>query len=184
MSTTQITAIPTGTWTVDPSHSSVEFRVKHLGISTVRGRFGEFEGKLEIGDDIASSKVTGKIIPASIDTGETQRDDHLRSPDFFDVENYPEMTFESTKIEVIDENEFHVSGNLTMHGVTGEITLHAEVTGTEQDPWGNTRVGVEAQGELNRGDYAMKFNKALGSGNMMVSDKVRINVEVSAVKSA
>jgi polyisoprenoid-binding protein YceI len=184
MSTTQITAIPTGTWTVDPSHSSIEFRVKHLGISTVRGSFREFEGKLEIGEDITSSKVTGTIKAASIDTGEAKRDDHLRSPDFFDAENHPEITFESTKISVIDEDEVHVTGNLTMHGVTGEITLHAEITGTEQDPWGNTRVGLEAQGELNRGDYEMKFNQALGSGNMMVSDKVRINVEVSAVKAS
>ncbi len=181
--TTQITAIPTGTWNVDPAHSAVEFRVKHLGISTVTGQFREFEGRLEVGDDIASSKAYGKIQAASIDTGEPQRDDHLRSPDFFDAETYPEITFESTRIEVIDEDELHVTGNLTMHGITGEITLHVEVTGTEQDPWGNTRVGLEAQGELSRGEWGMKFNQALGSGNMMVSDKVRISAEISAVKA-
>jgi polyisoprenoid-binding protein YceI len=184
MSTTQITAIPTGTWTVDASHSSVDFRVKHLGISTVRGSFREFEGSLEIGEDITSSKVTGKIKAASIDTGEPKRDEHLRSADFFDADTYPEITFESTSIEVIDEDEFHVTGNLTMHGVTKPITLHAEVTGTEEDPWGNTRVGLEAQGELSRGDWGMTFNQALGSGNMMVSDKVRINAEISAVKAS
>ena len=186
MSTTtiQTTAIPTGAWTVDPAHSSVEFRVKHLGISTVRGEFREFEGHLEIGDDITSSTAYGTIKTASIDTGEPKRDDHLRSPDFFDAENYPDITFESTSIEVIDEDELHVTGNLSMHGITGEITLHVEITGTEQDPWGNTRVGLEAQGELNRGDYGMTFNQALGSGNMLVSDKVRINAEISAVKAA
>jgi len=184
MSTTAITAIPAGTWNVDPSHSSVEFRVKHLGISTVRGAFREFEGRIEIGQDIASSKASGTIKAASIDTGEPKRDEHLRSPDFFDVDNYPDIAFESTSIEVIDENEFHVTGDLTMHGVTKPITLHAEVTGTEEDPWGNTRVGLEAQGELNRSDYEMKFNQALGSGNMMVSDKVRINIDVSAVKAS
>ena len=184
MSTTQITAIPTGTWTVDASHSSVEFRVKHLGISTVSGAFREFEGQLEIGEDITQSKITGKIKAASVDTGEPKRDEHLRSPDFFDADAYPEITFESTRIDVVDEDEFHVTGNITLHGVTGEITLHAEVTGTEQDPWGNTRVGLEARGELNRGDYGMKFNQALGSGNVMVSDRVRINVEVSAVKAS
>ncbi len=184
MSTTQITAIPTGTWTVDASHSSVDFRVKHLGISTVRGSFREFEGSLEIGEDITSSKVTGKIKAASIDTGEPKRDEHLRSADFFDADTYPEITFESTSIEVIDEDEFHVTGDLTMHGVTKPITLHAEVTGTEEDPWGNTRVGLEAQGELSRGDWGMTFNQALGSGNMMVSDKVRINAEISAVKAS
>jgi polyisoprenoid-binding protein YceI len=184
MSTTQITAIPTGTWTVDPSHSSVEFRVKHLGISTVRGEFREFEGQLEIGEDITSSKATGKIKAASIDTGEPKRDEHLRSADFFDVENYPDITFESTKIEVIDDEEFHVTGDLTMHGITKPITLHAEVTGTEEDPWGNTRVGLEVQGELSRGDWGMTFNQALGSGNMMVSDKVRISADISAVKAS
>ena len=184
MSTTAITAIPTGTWNVDPVHSSVEFRVKHLGIATVRGVFREYEGRIEVGEDTASTRAYGKIKTASIDTGEPQRDDHLRSPDFFDVENYPEITFESTKIEVIDEDEFHVTGDLTMHGVTHPITLHAEVTGTEEDPWGNTRVGLEAQGEINRSDWGMKFNQALGSGNMMVSDKVRIAIDVSAVKAA
>ena len=184
MSTIAITPIPTGTWTVDASHSSVEFRVKHLGISTVRGSFREFAGSLEIGEDITASKITGTINPASIDTGEPKRDEHLRSADFFDVDDNPEITFESTSIEPVGDGEFRVTGNLTLHGVTGEITLDAEVTGTEQDPWGNTRVGLEAQGELNRGEYGMKFNQALGSGNVMVSDKVRITVEVSAVKAA
>jgi polyisoprenoid-binding protein YceI len=184
MSTTAITAIPTGTWTVDPSHSSIEFRVKHLGISTVRGAFREFEGTLEIGEDITTSKATGKVKAASIDTGEAKRDEHLRSPDFFDAESYPEITFASTSIEVVAEDEFHVTGDLTMHGVTKPITLHAEVTGTEEDPWGNTRVGLEVQGELSRGDWGMTFNQALGSGNMVVSDKVRINADISAVKAS
>jgi polyisoprenoid-binding protein YceI len=184
MSTTAITAIPTGTWNVDPAHSTVEFRVKHLGIATVKGVFREYEGTIEIGDDLTSTRAYGKIKAASIDTGEPKRDEHLRSPDFFDVENSPEITFESTSIEVIDEDEFHVTGDLTMHGVTKPITLHAEITGTEQDPWGNTRVGLEAQGELSRGDWGMKFNQALGSGNMMVSDKVRIAIDVSAVKAS
>jgi polyisoprenoid-binding protein YceI len=184
MSTTTITAIPTGTWNVDPSHSSIEFRVKHLGISTVRGSFREFEGRIEIGEDIGSTKAYGKVKAASIDTGEPKRDEHLRSADFFDVENHPDITFESTSIEVIDEDEFHVTGDLTMHGVTKPITLHAEVTGIEEDPWGNTRAGLEAQGEINRSDWDMRFNQALGSGNMMVSDKVRINIDVSAVKAS
>jgi polyisoprenoid-binding protein YceI len=184
MSTTAITAIPTGTWNVDPVHSSVEFRVKHLGIATVKGMFREYEGHIEIGDDLASTRAYGTIDPASIDTGEPKRDDHLRSPDFFDVENYPEITFESTSIEVIDEDEFHVTGDLTMHGVTKPVTLHVEVTGTEEDPWGNTRVGLEAQGELSRSDWGMRFNQALGSGNMVVSDKVRIGIDVSAVKAS
>ena len=181
---TQITAIPTGVWNVDRSHSSVEFRVKHLGISTVKGQFREFEGRLEVGDDLTSSRAFGTIQASSIDTGEPQRDEHLRSPDFFDTANHPEITFESTSIEVIDEDELHVTGDLTMVGVTRPITLHVEITGTEEDPWGNTRVGLEAQGEINRSEWGMKFNQALGSGNMLVSDKVRISAEISAVKAA
>jgi polyisoprenoid-binding protein YceI len=184
MSTTAITAIPTGTWNVDPVHSGVEFRVKHLGIATVKGLFREYEGHIEVGDDLASTRAYGKINPASIDTGEPKRDEHLRSPDFFDVESYPEITFESTSIEIVDEDEFHVTGDLTMHGVTKPITLHVEVTGTEEDPWGNTRVGLEAQGDLSRSDWGMKFNQALGSGNMVVSDKVRIGIDISAVKAS
>lgn len=184
MSSTTITAIPTGTWNVDQSHSSVDFRVKHLGISTVRGSFVEFAGALDVGEDIASSKATGTIQAASIDTGEAKRDEHLRSADFFDAGQYADITFESTKIDSVDDEEFHVTGDLTMHGITKPITLHVEVTGTEQDPWGNTRVGLEVQGELSRGDWGMTFNQALGSGNMMVSDKVRINAEISAVKAS
>jgi polyisoprenoid-binding protein YceI len=184
MTTTAITAIPTGTWNVDPSHSSVEFRVKHLGISTVRGSFREFEGRIEIGEDTDSTRAYGSIKAASLDTGEPKRDEHLRSPDFFDAENYPEITFESTSVEVVDDEEFHVTGDLTMHGVTHPIRLVVEVEGTEQDPWGNTRVGLEAQGEINRSDWGMKFNQALGSGNMIVSDKVRISVDISAVKAS
>ncbi len=184
MSTTQITAIPTGTWNVDASHSSVDFRVKHLGISTVRGQFREFDGTLEIGDDISAPKATGTIKAASIDTREPKRDEHLRSADFFDAEQFADITFESTSIELIAEEEFRVTGDLTMHGITKPVTLHAEVTGTDQDPWGNTRVGLEFHGELSRSEWGMTFNQALGSGNMMVSDKVRINAEISAVKAS
>lgn len=179
---TATTAIPTGTWAVDPSHSSVEFTVKHLGIATVRGRFREFEGRIEMGEDLASSKAYGKVKAASVDTNEPQRDEHLRSADFFDVENNPDITFESTSIEQVDEAVYHVTGNLTMHGVTKPITLHAESGGTEIDPWGNTRVGIEVTGQLNRSDFEMKFNQALGSGNLMVSDKVRLHLDISAVK--
>jgi polyisoprenoid-binding protein YceI len=184
MSTTASTAIPTGTWNVDPAHSSVEFRVKHLGIATVTGRFREFEGTMEMRADLASSSARGVVKAASIDTNEPQRDEHLRSPDFFDVENYPEITFESTGIENVGDGVYHVSGDLTMHGVTKPITLHAESAGTEIDPWGNERVGIEATGELKRSDFDMKFNQALGSGNMVVSDKVRMNLDISAVKQS
>lgn len=182
MSTATPTLVPTGTWSVDPSHSTVGFQVKHMGIATVRGTFGEFEGTLEVGDDLANAKATGTVKVASVDTAEDARDDHLRSADFFDAESNPELTFESTAIEPLDDEAFRITGNLTLHGVTREVVLHADVQGTDVDPWGNDRVGLEITGQLNRGDFDMTFNQALGSGNMLVSDKVKLSLDISAVK--
>jgi polyisoprenoid-binding protein YceI len=176
--------IPTGTWTVDPVHSTVGFAVKHMGIATVRGEFGEFEGTLEIGEDGSSAKAYGTVNPQSVNTSEPQRDDHLRSPDFFDVAQYPELRFESTSVEALDDEEYQITGKLTIHGVTNEIVLHADFQGTDTDPWGNERVGLEVTGQLSRGDYEMKFNQALGSGNMLVSDKVKLEIDISAVKQS
>jgi polyisoprenoid-binding protein YceI len=180
--TTGITLIPTGTWVVDPVHSRVGFAVKHLGISTVRGEFKEFEGTLEIGEDLPTSRGYGTVKVASIDTRETDRDDHLRSPDFFDAAQFPEIAFESTKIEPLDEEEFRVTGRLTIHGVSNEIVLHAEVGGTEPDPWGNERIGLEVTGRLSRSDYGMKLQQTLGSGNLVVGDKVTLALDLSATK--
>jgi polyisoprenoid-binding protein YceI len=176
--------IPTGTWVVDPAHSKVAFAVKHMGIATVRGEFTEFEGRLEIGEDLSSAKAYGTVKTASVDTNEPQRDGHLRSADFFDVETHPELSFESTRIEAIDGDTFRITGNLTLHGVTNEIVLTAEVHGTDVDPYGNEKVGLEITGQLSRGDYGMKFNQALGSGNMLVADKVKLNLDISAAKQA
>jgi polyisoprenoid-binding protein YceI len=178
------TVVPTGTWAVDPAHSKVGFAVKHMGIATVRGEFTDFEGVLEFGEDLASSAVRGTIRAASVDTNEAQRDAHLRSPDFFDAESHPELTFESTRIEAVDDSTFRVAGNLTMHGVTREVALTAEVAGVDVDPWGNERVGLEVTGQISRGDYGMTFNQALGSGNMLVADKVRLALDISATKQA
>lgn len=178
------TRVPTGRWSVDPSHSSVEFQVKHLGIANVRGHFAKFGGTLEIGDDLASAKAYGVVEAASVDTNDEARDAHLRSPDFFDVEQYREIAFTSTAITPTGDDTFEVTGDLTMHGVTRELTLQAEITGTEQDPYGNERVGLEVTGELNRSDYGITFNQALGSGNVLVSDKVRLHLDISAVKQS
>jgi len=178
------TIAPTGTWTVDAAHSKVGFAVKHLGIATVRGEFKEFEGTLEIGEDLGSSRAYGKVRTASIDTGEPGRDDHLRSADFFNAEANPEITFESTSIEQLDDEVLKVTGNLRINGITNEETFYAEIQGTETDPWGNDRVGLEVSGQINRGDYDMKFNQVLGSGNTLVSDKVKIAIDVSAVKAS
>ncbi len=185
MSTPATTLVPTGTWNVDPAHSSVEFEVKHMGIAKVRGSFTAFEGSLVIGDDLGSATITGSADVATVDTKETARDQHLRSADFFDVDNHPKITFTSTRIEQVDEETFAVTGDFTLHGVTNELTLTAVVENTDDlDPWGNTRVGLEATGTISRGDYGMKFNQALGSGNLMVSDKVKLIINVSAVKAA
>jgi polyisoprenoid-binding protein YceI len=167
---------------VDPAHSAVDFAVKHMGIATVRGRFNEFEGILEVADDLARSKVSGKVKAASVTTDEADRDAHLRSPDFFDTGRYPEIEFESTRIEGIDGTSSRVFGNLTMHGVTREVKLEVVISGTDEDPWGNTRVGLEAVGALKRSDFDMRFNQALGSGNMLVGDKVTISLDISAIK--
>ena len=173
--------IPAGTWKVDAAHSSVRFSVKHMGIANVRGHFHEFEGTLEMKERLADCRAFGTVKVASIDTDEQQRDDHLRSSDFFNVEEFPEIVFESTRAEAIDDESSRVTGNLTMHGVTREITLDVLVQGTDTDPWGNTRVGLEVVGKLLRSDFDMKFNQALGSGNMLVGDKVGLAIDLSAV---
>jgi polyisoprenoid-binding protein YceI len=184
MATRTTPLVPTGTWNVDAGHSTVGFAVKHMGIATVRGEFQEFEGTLEVAEDLARSRARGSVKVASITTNEEQRDQHLRSPDFFDAEQFPEITFESTRIEPIDQDSSHVFGNLTMHGVTREVKLEVVFQGADTDPWGNERVGLEAVGVLKRSDFDMKFNQALGSGNMLVGDKVSVSLDISAVKQA
>jgi polyisoprenoid-binding protein YceI len=174
--------VPTGTWVVDPAHSSVEFSVKHMGIANVRGAFKQFDGTMEVGEDIASARIRGSVDVASIDTNDEQRDEHLRSADFFDVEHYPKIEFECTRIAPIDDESSHVFGNLTMHGITKEIRIEVVLQGTDIDPWGNERVGLEGVSAIKRSDFDMKFNQALGSGNMLVGDKVSIMLDISAVK--
>ena len=182
MATRTTSHIPVGTWAVDATHSSVQFAVKHMGIATVRGKFTEFEGTLEVGDDLEHSTTRGTVKVASISTDEEQRDAHLRSPDFFNVDEFPEIVFDATQIRAIDDETTQITGNLTMHGITHEIKLQSVVQGTDTDPWGNERAGLEVIGTLKRSDYDMKFNQALGSGNVLVGDKVNISLDISAVK--
>ncbi len=176
------TSLPTGVWQVDPVHSSVEFQVKHLGIATVKGQFTEFEGTVEVGPD-GEARAYGTVQTASVDTREPQRDAHLRSADFFEVDTYPTIDFRSTAIRPRGDDELEIDGELTIHGVTNPITLRVELEGTETDPQGNPRVGLSASAQINRSDYGMRFNAALGSGNVVVSDKVKILVNISAVKA-
>jgi polyisoprenoid-binding protein YceI len=179
--TATATALPTGTWQVDTVHSSVEFQVKHLGIASVKGQFTEFEGTLEVGAE--STVAYGTVKVSSVNTREPQRDEHLRSADFFDAEQFPEIDFRSTAIRPVDDETFEIDGDLALHGVTKPLTLKATLEGTETDPQGNDRVGLSVVGQLDRSDYEMKFNAALGSGNVLVSDKVKIQLDISAVKA-
>ncbi len=177
--TTQV-PLPLGAWKIDPVHSSIEFQVKHLGIATVKGHFTEFEGTLEVTPD--GLDAHGSVNVASVDTREPQRDEHLRSPDFFDVENHPQITFKSTSVRPLDEDDFEVEGDFTIRGITRPLKLVGVLEGTETDPQDNERVGLSATGQINRSDYDMKFNMALGSGNFAVGDKVKILIDISAVK--
>jgi polyisoprenoid-binding protein YceI len=183
MSVTTRTVLPTGTWTVDPVHSNIEFSVKHLGIATVRGAFNDFEGTFEVGDD-GSARARGRVHVASVDTNDDTRDAHLRSEDFFHAEVHPELRFESTEILPLDDDTFEIHGALTMRGVSRPVVLQAELQGTETDPWGNERVGLEASGQLTRRDWGMTFNQAPWSGNMLVSDKVKLTLDISAIKQS
>ena len=176
-----IVRVPTGTWTVDPSHSSVEFRIKHMMISTVRGHFGEFEGTIEAAPEYRDSKVHGTIQAASIDTNETRRDEHLRSADFFDVENHPTIEFDSTRVEHKDRGDYRVTGDLTMHGETHPVTLDITVHGVTRDAQGHDRVGLEARGTLNRSDFGLRWQQALETGGVLVADEVRISADIAAV---
>jgi polyisoprenoid-binding protein YceI len=171
-----------GTWTIDPVHSEVSFVVRHMMVSKVRGRFDTFEGTLVTAPDPLDSTVTASIDLSSVNTGTQQRDDHIRSADFFEVEKHPHMTFQSTGVRA-DGAGFLLDGNLTLKGVTKPITLQLEVNGFGPDAYGGTRCGFSAQGELNRLDFGVSFNGPIPGvpGGVAVSDKVTINLEIEAV---
>ena len=181
--TTTVTSIPTGTYTIDPTHSRIGFVARHAMVSKVRGSFNEFDGTGSFdGDQPANSKLQLTIQAASIDTRNADRDGHLRSNDFFDMETYPEIVFASTAVEQTDDDEYRVTGGLTIKGVTKSVTVDFEYTGTSKDPYGNTRVGFEGRTSLNRLDYGVSFNAALETGGMLVSEKINLEFEVSAVR--
>jgi polyisoprenoid-binding protein YceI len=175
------TVIEPGTWTIDASHSSVEFVARHLMVTKVRGVFGDLEGEINIAPDPLQSSVRASVGVSTVSSGDAKRDEHLRSPDFFDVEQYPKIEFASTRVE--DRNgTFVLTGDLTVHGVTREVSWDLEFDGTVKDPWGGTRAGFSATTEVNRKDWGLEWNIALEAGGFVVSDKVRLIVEVEAVK--
>lgn len=179
-----IIRVPSGTWTVDRAHSSIEFRIKHMMISTVHGRFTDFDGTIEAAPDYHDSKVRGSITTASIDTNEPRRDAHLRSEDFFDADRHPKITFESTGIEHRERGSYRVTGDLTMHGETHPVTLEVDVHGVMQSSQGPDRAGLEVRGKISRGDFGLRWQQALEAGGVMVGDEVRLTADISAVREA
>ena len=168
-------------WTIDQTHSSIEFGVKHLGISTVRGRFREFSGAVDLDEDGVLRGVEATIAARSIDTGVGPRDDHLRSADFFDVERFPTITFQSTRIEPLAEARYRLSGDLTMHGQTQPVTFDVAVAEPVRDPWGNQRLAASVAGKLNRKTWGLTWNQVLELGALMVGEEVTFAFDVEAV---
>lgn len=175
------TEIPTGTWNLDPVHSSIEFQVRNMGIVTIKGYFEDFEGSLE--SDGESITATGLVKAASVDTRSEKRDEHLRADDFFDVEKHPEITFRSTRVEPAGDH-VDVIGELTIKGHTQEVTFHARVEGTTPDPWGNERVGVSATGKVDRRDFDLNWDVKTPTGIPLASYEVKIALHLGAVKTS
>lgn len=173
------------TWKIDKTHSNVDFQVKHLMISTVRGHFRDFDAVLTIDEDEPeNSRVSATIDVASVDTNEPDRDAHLRSDDFFNAEAFPKMRFESRRVERLDDQKFRLTGDLTIRDVTREVTLDGEFEGRIQDPWGNDRVAFTATTEISRKDFDVRWNQVLETGGVAVSDKVKVRLYIEAVKQA
>jgi polyisoprenoid-binding protein YceI len=172
------------TWQIDPEHSSVQFKIRHLMVSNVKGEFTRFNGVVAIDDqDISRSHVNVNIETASIDTRVAKRDEHLRSADFFDVTKYPAMTFVSKKVAKAGKGNLKVTGDLTIHGVTREVILDVEgPTADVKDPWGNIRRGATATTQINRKDFGLTWNKALETGGVVVGDDVTITLEVEMIR--
>jgi len=172
-----------GTYVIDAAHSSFSFVARHAMVTKVRGRFQEFEGTITVdGDQPTQSTGSITIVATSIDTGNEQRDGHLRSNDFFDMDTHPELSFRSTGIEVVGDNEYKVTGDLTIKGVTKSVTLDTEYTGTAVDPFGNIRIGFEGKAVVNRKDWGVNWNAPLEAGGVLVSEKVTLDIDISAVK--
>lgn len=178
-----MSTITTGIWTLDPTHTEIGFRVRHL-MSRVRGTFETFEGTLETADPITDSKVTVTVDLSSINTGTADRDQHLRSSDFFDVETHPKMTFATNGVVQKSDESFVVQGDLTIKGVTKPLELDVDFLGEGGDPWGGTRVGVEATGQISRRDFGIDFNIPVEGDRVMIGDTITITINAEAVLQA
>jgi len=179
MTTTTLNTLTTGTWAIDPTHTEVGFVARHLMVTKVRGSFTDVTGTVQVGDDITKSVATVVIKTASVSTGTADRDTHLRSADFFDVDTFPEITFVSTSYDGDT-----LTGDLTIKGVTKAVTLDVEFNGVATDPWGNDKAAFEATGELNRTDWGLTWNANLEKGGVLVSEKIKLVIDVQLAKQA
>ena len=181
--TTTLATTLTGTYDIDPAHSRLGFAAKHAMVATVRGGFKVYRGEVFLDeDDPANSWAMVEIDAASIDTGNADRDTHLRTPDFFDLDNHPKITFVSTKVERVDDDVYTLIGDLTINGKSNPVAVEWELTGTSTDPWGGFRVGFEGKATVNRRDWGLAWNVALDKGGVLVSEKVKLEFDIAAVK--
>jgi polyisoprenoid-binding protein YceI len=167
---------------VDPAHSNVGFEVRHMGIATVRGKFGTFQGQIDATGE--APVLDGTVAVASIDTGEENRDGHLKSPEFFDAERHPQISFRSAATEVGADGQIRLSGEITIKGLTKPIELTGTVAENGEDPWGHERVGLELEAKIDRREFDLKWNQTLPNGNLLVANEVKLVVSVSAVKGS
>jgi polyisoprenoid-binding protein YceI len=172
-------------WVIDPAHSEILFKVKHLMITNVKGEFRNFEAEINsTGNSFNSASVSMKIDASSVFTNSNDRDAHLKSADFFDAENFKELTFEGTSLKQIDDDNYELKGILTIKGVSKEVTLSVEYGGINKDPWGNEKAGFSVSGKISRKDWGLNWNAALETGGVLVSDEVKIDAEVQFVKQS
>jgi polyisoprenoid-binding protein YceI len=185
MTTTTQTSPVTGTWTLDPAHTRLGFAARHAMVTTVRGSFTDVSGVLTLdADNPTQSSARVTVQAASFDSGSSDRDRHVRSADFLDVDNYPTLTFVSTSVRPVGDDEYVLAGKLTIKDVTRDIEIAIRLLGTETDPFGNLRAGFEGSAQISRRDFGLTWNVALESGGVLVSDKVRITLDVSAIRTA
>ncbi|MGW2049208.1 YceI family protein [Streptomyces sp. NPDC001858] len=175
----------TGDYTIDPAHSAIAFVARHAMVTNVKGKFADFTGTLHLdGADPSRSTASIDVQMGSVDTGVADRDGHLKSADFFNVEEFPTMTFRSTATEALGGDDYRITGDLTIHGVTKPLSIALEFNGAATDPYGNERVGFEGKAEILRSDWGLTWNAALETGGVLVSDKIKLNFDISAIKNA
>ncbi|WP_329597266.1 YceI family protein [Streptomyces pseudovenezuelae] len=184
MTNTDLTAV-TGDYTIDTAHSTIGFTVRHAMVTNVKGKFDDFSGSLHLdGSDPSASTASIDVKMDSIDTGSEDRDGHLKSADFFKIEEFPTMTFRSTKAEALGDEDYRITGDLTILGTTKPLTIDLEFNGSAKDPFGNERVGFEGKAEIKRSEWGLTWNAALETGGVLISDKIKLNFDISAIKNA